>query len=238
MIGRMVGLPLNRYEALKGVGFAVLVFYSSVALLQSVRGGPFTQCGTLPIQDWIHCAFYTLNEEIVLGALPIFLLSRALPIHPLAIAAIVALGSAAAHFLFFGWIYPERGFLGIVTLLTLFLAALLRNNLIIKFRHVGYAWAVHFGWMSAMFSVGHHLSEPQRFNTHLGATPVLIVVSILALLSCLAIVKERPFKKRRPTASDSSNNGIPYSQKQDRSPRLPPRERISTAGATLQASRD
>lgn len=229
----VIGLPLGRHETLTSAGYTVAAFFASAALLQSLSGGDLSQWSRLPPDDLIHCIFYTLNEEIVLGAIPIFLLSRSYPNHPLAIAAVVAFGSAAAHYLFFGWVYPERGFLGVTTLLTLFLAALFRNNLIIIFRHVGYAWAVHLGWMSAMFSVGHHLSEPERFNAYLGATPVLVVVLVPAALSCLPLIKDLPFGERKGTASHPSRNQMILFQTQERHPSpQASRGAITVAGAT------
>jgi hypothetical protein len=97
------------------------------------------------------------------------------------------------HFIFYKWIFADRGVLGISTLITLFLVGFVRNSLIIKTGHIGYSWALHFGWIAIMFGSRHissnankYFAEYELFNLYLGSTEMLIISIILAgsFLAC------------------------------------------------------
>jgi hypothetical protein len=98
---------------------------------------------------------------------------------------------------FYNWIFLESGQLTISTLITLFMVAIVRNNLIIVYKHIGYSWALHFGWMVIMFGSrlyyvesGEALTEPERFIVFLGSHEMLILSCILAGLSVLHLMKK------------------------------------------------
>jgi hypothetical protein len=99
----------------------------------------------------------------------------------------VAAGFALLHFVFYRWVFADRGVLGISTLITLFLVGFVRNSLILYTGHIGYSWALHFGWIAIMFGSRHtyintnmYVSELESFNMYLGSTEMLILSSILA----------------------------------------------------------
>ena len=182
-----LGLCIPRRALVWAGGLFVLTFAAALLLLELMNLGRPTRFYPLTAGEYIHFVFYTLNEEIILGALPLFHICRRLRWRPLAVSLAVAFVFAAAHHVFFKWIFPERGDLTIVTLITLFWIGVLRNNLILMTGHVGFAWAIHLGWMSAMFGSGARLTEPERFNVYLGSTPVFIMTMMLAAASVAAM---------------------------------------------------
>ncbi len=81
----------------------------------------------------------------------------------------------------------DRAVIGISTLITLFLVGFVRNSLIIQTGHIGYSWALHFGWIAIMFGSSHTdlntnmlVTEPEGFNLYLGSTEMLIISIIMA----------------------------------------------------------
>jgi hypothetical protein len=79
------------------------------------------------------------------------------------------------HFAFYKWTMIAKGVLNIPTLTILFLTGFVRNNLILQTGHIGYTWALHFGWMAIMFGCLHinlttnmRVTDSVRFNTYLG----------------------------------------------------------------------
>jgi hypothetical protein len=77
--------------------------------------------------------------------------------------------------------------IGITTLTTLFLVGFVRNSLIFQTGHIGYSWALHFGWMAVMFGsihvdleTGSKLTELRPFNLYLGSVEMLVT----SIISC------------------------------------------------------
>ncbi len=151
-------------------------------------------------KNYFHDIFYTLNEEIILGAIPLFILTKRTNIHPLLISSLLAIAFAAFHFIFYKWIFLESGLLYPNTLITLSLVGFIRNNLILTFGHIGYSWAIHFGWVASMFGSHHffretgvRLTEPERFNMYLGSNELVIVSFLLALMTAMLFLKKSKF---------------------------------------------
>ncbi len=94
---------------------------------------------------------------------------------------------ALIHYIFYRWIFLDSGIIGLSTLITLFLVGFTRNSLIILTGHIGYSWALHFGWMVIMFGSMHtditsnaYITEVDRFKLYLGSTEMLIISAIIA----------------------------------------------------------
>jgi hypothetical protein len=147
-------------------------------------------------RNFYHIVFYTMNEEIVLGALILFWLTRRKKIPPLTAAVGLAVIFALVHYIFYRWLFKDNGIIGLAALLTLFFIGIVRNNLILITGHIGYSWALHCGWMVIMFGCFHYykftevpLSEYERFNLYLGSTEMIIISFILATLSIFLLVR-------------------------------------------------
>ncbi|MFC0877129.1 type II CAAX prenyl endopeptidase Rce1 family protein [Saccharicrinis sp. FJH2] len=147
-------------------------------------------------KSYYHGVFYVLNEEIILGAMPLILLVQKWKLKPIIASVILALLFSVIHFVFYKWLFNDRGIIQVATLITLFFVGIIRNNLIIQTGHIGYSWALHFGWMAVMFGSAHqyvsdHLrvSEPDRFNIYLGSYELLIISGILVGLSIIYLMK-------------------------------------------------
>jgi membrane protease YdiL (CAAX protease family) len=118
-------------------------------------------------------------------------------LKPLTASIILAIIFSLIHFVFYKWIFNDQGIIQFTALISLFLIGFVRNNLIIQTGHIGYSWALHFGWMVVMFGSTHiynngiKLSEPERFNIYLGSVSMVIISVILALISLAFWIKKK-----------------------------------------------
>ncbi|MCD4769025.1 MAG: hypothetical protein K8R35_02515, partial [Bacteroidales bacterium] len=149
------------------------------------------------ISEYYHDIFYVLNEEIILGGIAIYILVNRFKIKPLLVSIGLALIFSLIHFVFYKWISYHTGLIETQSLITLFFVAIVRNNLIIVNRHIGYSWALHFGWIVVMLGsypywidTNTGLTEPERFNMFLGSKEMLILSCVLAGSSLLYLIKK------------------------------------------------
>jgi hypothetical protein len=190
------GLKMKPLVILKSIIFAAVLTSVTYLLMKYIanKEGVFIE-----YTDWrsyYHDIFYVLNEEIVLGAIPLFLLVDKWKQKPLIASVILALLFSVIHFVFYKWVFLDRGIIQISTLVTLFFVGIIRNNLIITTGHIGYSWALHFSWIVIMFGSAHQfiadnsrVTEPDRFNMYLGSYELLVVSTILVVLSIIHLVK-------------------------------------------------
>jgi len=150
---------------------------------------------------YYHDAFYTLNEEIVIGALILYFLIGKIKITPILSSIGLALFFSLIHFVFYKWLFTDKGIIHITALISLFLIGLARNNLILINGHIGYSWALHFGWIAIMFGSIHlndntheAISELDRFNIYLGSKEILVISILLALISLFVWYKKNNFR--------------------------------------------
>jgi hypothetical protein len=186
------GLRMTPGELFRSVLMAVCVAcISYFAMLPAARqAGILIQAGGL--KNYIHNAVYIVNEEIILGSMMLYFLTSRFKIKPLTASLILAVAVSIAHFVLYKWYFRDKGNLHLITLITLVLTVFAKNNLIIRYRHIGYAWALHFGWMVVMYGSGHfHASSHQavtdldRFNLYLGSPGILLASLTLAAGSLL-----------------------------------------------------
>ncbi len=149
-------------------------------------------------KDYFHEVFYIFNEEVVLGAIILFYLAGSRKINPVLSCILLAAFFSLIHFIFYKWIFDARGTIGLITLTTLFMIGFLRNSLILLTGHIGYSWALHFGWMSVMFGATHSyissgelLSESFKFNIYLGSYGMLIISIISAMTAFYFILRKK-----------------------------------------------
>lgn len=198
------GLRINPRQAIRSFIAAILILALSYLLIHhlAVRNDITLKPGEW--KDYFHDVFYVLNEEIVLGAIILFWLTSTRNLKPVLSCALLAVFFAIIHYVFYKWIFNDRGIIGIVTLLTLFLIGFLRNSLIILSGHIGYSWALHLGWIAVMFGSMHYytdsgdrLSEPARFNLYLGSTEMLVLAALLASSGLFLMLRKMDRLKNR-----------------------------------------
>ncbi|MFC2084626.1 hypothetical protein ACFLS9_06190 [Bacteroidota bacterium] len=145
--------------------------------------------------NYIHTVGQTLNEEIVLGALLLFSIkNKYSKLPPLVISILVAFIFSVMHYIFYAWIFipKEAGILSITTLFCLFSIGVLRNSLILKFGHIGFAWVIHlsfnivFLWSVYYTAGGQELNEAATFNLIFGSQ-IMVILSVLFLLFSVTI---------------------------------------------------
>ena len=203
---KQIGLQLNLKTIAKSIILAAMISIIAVLLMKSIAAKHNVMIRYTNWRDYYHDIFYILNEEIVIGSILLFALVNRRKIRP--IIASVGLGVifALMHFVFYKWIFRDRGILGISTLTTLFLVGFVRNSLILQTGHIGYSWALHFGWMIVMFGSMHidlstdlRVTELVRFNLYLGSIEMLIISAIIAGLSLAYWIKKGQPKKQAHT---------------------------------------
>ncbi|MBN1184005.1 MAG: hypothetical protein JXB49_17055 [Bacteroidales bacterium] len=192
-----IGLQLDIITIAKSITLAGVVAICSLLIMKYIANKHNVQIRFTNWRDYYHDIFYILNEEIVLGAILLFALVNKRKIRPI-IASIGLAGCfALIHFVFYMWIFKDRGIIGVSTLATLFLVGFIRNSLILQTGHIGYSWALHFGWIVLMFGSMHidlnsnlRVTEPERFNLYLGSIEMLLISIFIAGLSLIYWIKK------------------------------------------------
>jgi hypothetical protein len=184
---KQVGLQLDLPSVAKSIILVVMVAACSLLIMKYIGSKHGIRIEYHDWRDYYHVQFYVLNEEIVLGAILLFGLVNKWKMGPLSASLCMAFLFSLVHYVFYKWIASESGILSISALATLFLVGFVRNSLIMQTGHIGYSWAIHFGWIAIMFGSGHtykdsqmYLTEPDSFNLYLGSIEMLIISLILA----------------------------------------------------------
>ncbi|HDZ42003.1 MAG TPA: hypothetical protein ENH59_10055 [Bacteroidetes bacterium] len=193
----VTGLRLSVKTILTTLMLTVTIIACSVIIISYIGSKNGVTIHYTNFGKYYHNIFYILNEEIILGGITIYLLLNKYKIAPLKASVGLALVFSLIHFVFYKWIFLETGIIKVETLIVLCLVGFLRNNLIIIFGHIGYSWALHFGWMVVMFGSAPSrvntftgLSEPERFNMFLGSFEMLALTGILAGISLGYMIKK------------------------------------------------
>lgn len=186
---KQTGLQIKLLIIARSMVMAILFTVCSLLLMAYIGGKNNIIIEHTNWRNYYHDIFYILNEEIVLGAIFLFALVNDFKIKALSASLLLAAFFALIHYIFYRWIFFDGGILGLTTLITLFLVGFVRNSLIIFTGHIGYSWALHFGWMSIMFGSMHtdkistlDLTESERFKLYLGSTEMLIISAIIAII--------------------------------------------------------
>jgi hypothetical protein len=130
------------------------------------------------------------------------LLIKRLNMKPILASLSLAILFSLAHLVLYKWYFRDKGYLELSTLLTLFLTIFVKNNLILQYKHIAYAWALHFGWMVVMYASEHThmtshlpLTDLEKFNLYLGSPGIVITSFLLAVASLFFSRKELLLKK-------------------------------------------
>lgn len=192
---KQIGLQLNIPILAKSLILTVVIASCSLLLMKYIGNRENIRIEFNNWRDYYHVCFYVLNEEIVVGAILLFSMLNKWRIRPLVASLCLAVFFSLVHFIFYKWIFADKGVIGISTSLTLFLVGFVRNNLIIQTGHIGYSWALHFGWVAIMFGSSHSylstnmpLAEYESFNLYLGSLEMLIISFILAVVSLIIML--------------------------------------------------
>jgi len=198
---KIVGLKLDFKKIIKSLILIAIIIIGSLWLMKYIAHHQYIKITFPKLLDvrHIHVIFYTLNEEIVLGALTLFVFVNKWKIKPICASIALALAFSLIHYVFFRWVF-QTGIIHVTTLVSLFLIGFVRNNLILLKGHIGYSWALHFGWMVIMVDSAHikmylPLNEPSQFNTYVGSTEMLIIAIVIASLSLLYWIKKEKTAK-------------------------------------------
>jgi len=195
------GLKISSLAAISSLFLLLVVVIGSLLLMSSIASNAGVSIKIFSISIFIHIIGYTLNEEILIGALLLnYLKRRFINLKRYLISLLVAAVFSILHYVFYRWIFLDRGLLTIVTLISLFAVGFIRNNLILLTGHIGYSWAIHAGWVFIMFGLDHTnnitqdiMGEPERFNLYLGSLYTLATLSVVAILSLWFLIRKKQF---------------------------------------------
>jgi hypothetical protein len=196
-----IGIPVKRKELLISLLLLIIFFAGSFAIILLIARNNQIEIRLRSYKTLVHSLFYTLNEEIIIGALLLKgIRHRWKKLSKPLISLTVALAFALVHFIFYKLIFVASGNLSLITIVTLFLVGVFRNNLILKTGHIGYSWALHFGWIYVMLGCQHlnlltakYLTDFDRFQMYLGDFRVMIISLVLAGFSFYLIKKKLLF---------------------------------------------
>jgi len=195
---QQTGLQLNFKTIIRSLILAMFITFNSYMVMRHIAGRYNTVIMFSEWRNYYHDIFYTLNEEIVLGAMLLFILTRRWKIRPFTASILLAVVFALIHYVFYRWIFLDRGIIEISTLTTLFFVGFVRNSLIVLTGHIGYSWALHFGWMAVMLGSAHIdlvnekiLGELVKFNTYLGSAEMVITSIIIAGICLVFWIKNK-----------------------------------------------
>ena len=190
-----IGIPVTAKQILYSSILLILFIISAYFFVSIITKGNNISMKNIEIHRIKHIFFYTLNEELILGGLLLLALkSKFNKLNQIIISTIVALLFAVLHYVVYRWIFkfPPWDVMTLLTILSLFMIGVVRNNLILKTGHIGYSWALHFGWIVIMFGFdfvnsadGFFLSEVERFNMYIGNGKTFILALLMAVLSTL-----------------------------------------------------
>jgi len=198
-----IGLKMNAVILLTALFLMLILTAGGYGLMKSIANRNGVMIQYADYRNFIHDLFYTLNEEMILGAILLGQVRRRVKkLHPVAVSVLVAILFAFVHYLFYRWIFNDRGILTWLTLISLIMVGVLRNNLILTTGHVGFSWAFHASWMAVMFGTYHYhtgnleaLLEYERFNLYLGSPITFMIITVLAILSFILFgSKQKPAK--------------------------------------------
>lgn len=191
------GLRITLRESLASIAVGVIVTAGSFFAIRQICVSENVSMHAPSAFDWYHHLFQTLNEEIVFGALPIFALRKSfLKAKPWLISLLLAVAFSAGHLVFYTWFSREKEGLEFAALEGLVLVGVIRNNLILRFDHIGYSWALHFGFIVALlgapkiWKTGNTIvTETASFNLILGSPIVLLFLLILVSTNSYCLIK-------------------------------------------------
>ena len=179
--------------------FLIVIAFGSFQLITFIARGSHVSFSLISFTAFLHIIGYTLNEEIVLGAILInFIQKRFKKLNQFYTSILVAVAFPLLHYIFYRWIFLDKGIICISSLVSLFAVGAIRNNLILRTGHIGYSWALHVGWAFIMFGFVHTktittkiLSEPEKFNLYLGSPIMVLILTFMAILSFLLLLQKR-----------------------------------------------
>ncbi len=192
------GLKLSPLLLLKSAFVGGCIIVVSYLSIKSIADQHDISIRLSSFKNYFHNAVYIVNEEIILGSMMLYFLTNRFKIKPIVASFGLAVVVSIAHYILYKFYFRDKGDLTISTLITLVLTVFVKNNLIIKFRHIGYAWALHFGWMVVMYGSSHffkttgaEVTDLEKFNIYLGSWGILITSTFLAGGSLLVFRKQQ-----------------------------------------------
>ena len=105
---KIIGLKLNCIIVIKSLFFAAIATICSLLVMAYIADKQNLTIQFLDWRDYYHDIFYILNEEIVLGALTLYLLVNKRKIKPIVASVVLAIFFSFMHYVFFRWIFPDK----------------------------------------------------------------------------------------------------------------------------------
>jgi len=184
---RCFGLAMTRRDLALSVALLALVlplFYG--VLSEVVVDEALIARRVLAPRAKVHQFFQVFNDEILMRAALLTLLLQVFP-YPKAVIVGLALVFSGGHRVVYGLDGTEIGFPALTTLFSL---GVIANALFVRFRHIGFGFALHYAWNFWRFGTryyldGRHLLEGETFN-YLEGNPWVVGGSVVTMLCVCA----------------------------------------------------
>ncbi len=195
------GIPTKVSQYISSLILLVIFFAFTFYIISQIRLLNKYGFGIGNIYNLFHICFYTLNEELILGGLVLISLRNKLKrLNPIYISLLVAFVFSVMHYVFYRWVFQgeAQGVLTFLTILSLFMVGIIRNNLILKFGHIGYSWALHFSWMAIMFGCLFYdpyskaaLTQTERFNLLIGNNITVGIAMVFVIVTTILLISNK-----------------------------------------------
>jgi hypothetical protein len=194
-----LGLDFSRNSLLITAIATFGVMILSALLFRRLSANNFFLVSSCSSLMYLHIAFNTLNEEMILGSLILNLFTKQLYwLKNLTASILVALFFVLFHFGLSWLALSQMPLMAVTTLLALILLNFTRNNLILLTGHVGFSWALHFGIMVTLFSctftvstTGALLSEANLSDIFFGNGLVFIFLLLAASVTGILLYRKK-----------------------------------------------
>ena len=135
----------------------------------------------------VHQFFQVFNDEILLRAVLLTILLRAFP-HPKAVIVVPAIFFAIAHHVLYRSSAVQIDW---PAMLSIFSFAAIANTLFIRYRHIGYGFALHYAWNFYRFNSRYYLrgaplSEGGSFN-YIEGDALVVVLSLAVFILVFSV---------------------------------------------------
>lgn len=197
---RLFGIAIEKGDFAKSVLVFALVLPVCFLVATELVPSDSLRAQTSFAPRWLFNQFFqALNDELVLRAVVLTIALRRFG-HSKRVVVILSILFALGHSAAYGL---DGVRISATALISLFAFAVIANALFVRFRHIGYGFALHYAWNLSRFNTDYYvdgrlLSEGETFNYVEGNASVAVgaVVAMFIVAGVLARSSRRNLSDR------------------------------------------